>query len=70
MREQYERFCQAMATAGSGTNSTNCDVCPIRVECEEFSASLSPISDYCEEYSCEALLFRYVINGEMPKINT
>jgi hypothetical protein len=67
MEEQYRRFCEALATAGTGTNSTNCEVCPIQTECEAFSATLSPICDYCEEYSCEAILFRYVITGEKPK---
>ena len=45
MKEQYERFCEALATAGTGTNSTNCEVCPIRTECEAFSATLSPVDD-------------------------
>lgn len=67
MKEQYERFCEALATAGTGTNSTNCEVCPIQAECEAFSATLSSVDDYREEYSCEALLFRYVITGEKPK---
>ena len=68
MKEQYQRFCEALATAGTGTKSTNCEVCPIRAECEAFSATLSPIADYCEEYCCEMLLFQYVISGQKPQI--
>ena len=66
MKEQYIRFCEALATANTSKNSKNCEVCPIQTECEAFSATLSPISDYCEEYSCEAFLFRYVMTGEKP----
>ena len=66
MKEQYERFCEALRARDA--YSTNCDLCPIQTECEAFSATLSPLSEYCEEYSCEAILFRYVMHGETPKI--
>ena len=63
MKEQYQRFCEAVSAPNC------CEGCPIQKECEEFSATLSPFEDYCEEYSCEMLLFRYIMYGEKPKNN-
>ena len=60
MKEQYQRFLNVL--------NTDCDHCPIRRECENFSEHLSPSADLCEKYSCEMLLFRYVMNGKNLKL--
>ena len=65
MKEQYKRFCQVLRVVDG--YSTNCEQCPIIRECEAFSAKLSPDENLKEEYSCEAILFRYVLTGETPK---
>lgn len=60
MKEQFRRFCSTL--------HIDCDHCPIRKECEEFSDKCSPLMEFCEEYSCEHLLFRWVMNGEKPQV--
>jgi hypothetical protein len=65
MDEQYQRFCEALRTKDG--YSTNCELCPIAEECQAFAMELSPEENLKEEYSCEAILFRYVLTGEKPK---
>ena len=64
MKEQYERFCKALATVDG--YSTNCERCPIAEECEAFSANLPPEANLKPEYSCEAILFNWVTTGKLP----
>lgn len=64
MKEQYERFCKALATVDG--YSTNCERCPIVEECEAFSATLPPEANLKPEYSCEAILFNWVTTGKLP----
>lgn len=64
MKEQYERFCKALATVDG--YSTNCERCPIAEQCQAFSEQLPPEDNLKPEYSCEAILFRYVMTGETP----
>ena len=64
MKEQYERFCEALATVDG--YSTNCERCPIAEQCQTFSAQLPPEDNLKPEYCCEAILFRYVMTGETP----
>jgi hypothetical protein len=66
MEEQYQRFCEALRTMDG--YSTNCERCSIAEECQAFSAELPPEENLKPEYSCEAILFRYVLTGEKPKI--
>lgn len=65
MEEQYKRFCEALRTVDG--YSTNCERCPISEECQAFSAQLPPEENLKPEYSCEAILFRFVLTGEKPK---
>jgi hypothetical protein len=65
MQEQYQRFCKALRTVDG--YSTNCERCPIAEPCQAFAMKLSPTEILKEEYSCEAILFRYVLTGEKPK---
>lgn len=66
MDEQYQRFCEALRTKDG--YSTNCELCPIAEECYAFSAQLPSGENLKLEHSCEAILFRYVLTGEKPKI--
>ena len=66
MREQYDRFRQALATVDG--YSTNCERCPIHEECETFSANLLPEANLKPEYSCEAILFNWVVSGNPPSM--
>lgn len=64
MKEQYQRFCEALRTVDG--YSTNCERCPIAEQCQAFSAELPPEDNLKPEYCCEAILFRYVMTGETP----
>lgn len=66
MKEQYERFIQALATWDNC--STNCEKCPIRAECEAFSSQLPPEENLKPEYACEAILFNWVVTGNPPSM--
>ena len=66
MKEQYQRFVQALATWDE--YSTNCEKCPIREECETFAANLPPEENLKPEYSCEAILFNWVVTGKTPSV--
>ena len=61
---EYQRFCEALRMVDGG--STNCEKCPIAEQCQAFSDELPPEDSLKPEYSCEALLFRYVMTGEIP----
>ena len=65
MDEQYQRFCEALRIVDG--YSTNCERCPIAEECQAFSVQLPPGENLKLEYSCEAILFRYVLTGEKPQ---
>ena len=65
MKEQYQRFENVLRA--KETYSMNCDECPIRTECYAFSESLAPGDNLNPEYSCEKLLFHYVMTGEKPQ---
>ena len=60
---EYQRFCKALQTVDG---YTDCERCPIAEQCQAFSDELSPEDSLKPEYSCEALLFRYVMTGETP----
>ena len=65
MKEQYQRFVNVLRAVENF--STICDGCPIYSECYALSEILTPKDDLNPEYSCENLLFRYVITGEKPQ---
>ena len=60
---EYERFCEALQAM---CGYDNCEKCPIAEQCQAFSDELSPEDSLKPEYSCEAILFRYVMTGETP----
>lgn len=64
MEEQYERFCEAL----KADCSRSCEDCPIHEECYDLSENLPSTEYFNPEYSCEMLLFRYLMTGEKPKI--
>ena len=66
MREQYQRFCEALRTVGQ--YSTECNKCPIEKECVRWGQSLSD-EEQLTAPCCEEILFKYVLTGERPKVN-
>ena len=64
MREQYERFCEALKA--SGEYSTECDKCPIQKECEQWGNTLTD-EEQLTAPCCEEILFLYVMTGEKPR---
>lgn len=61
---KYQRFREVLLAMNEP--STICEKCPIAEQCQAFSDELSPEDSLKPEYSCEALLFRYVMTGETP----
>ena len=61
---EYQRFCEVLRMMD--VPSTICEKCPIAEQCQAFSDELSPEDSLKPEYSCEALLFRYMMTGETP----
>ena len=65
MREQYERFEELVGRVSGGV--FQCELCPIYEDCCRLSEDLPPEENFNPEYSCETLMFKYVMTGEKPK---
>ena len=65
MEEQYERFEELVGRVSGGV--FQCELCPIYEECCRLSEEM-PTEEYLNpNYSCEMLMFNYVMRGEKPK---
>lgn len=65
MKEQYERFCEALRAMDR--YSTNCERCAIAKECIRWGQSLSE-EEQLTAPSCEEILFQYVMTGKKPPL--
>ena len=62
-REQYQRFYNVLRA--KETYSVNCDECPIKKECFEYTDKLS-IVEAENAPCCEELLFNYILFNKTP----
>lgn len=64
MKERYQRFYDVLRAKEQ--YSINCELCPIRQECYDYTENLT-ITEAENAPCCEELLFNYIMTGEKPK---
>lgn len=62
--EQFERF--QMVLWAKEKYSMNCEKCPLAQECEE-SSKTKTLEEIENGLTCEEVLLRYILTGEIPK---
>ena len=65
LNEQYQRFYDILRA--SDKYGFICEKCPLNKECEEATAKLT-IEEAENQPTCEEVLFRWMLTGEIPKI--